>query len=159
MSSPGSPGVSTRVSTSPPPIVVATYDQAIGRMIVMALRLEGYAPHLYLNGEEAVEAILHQPCRAAILDVRLGKVDGLTICERVRATESVASVPIILLLMRDEVIRQACGHRLGINALLFMPFEVGELLSAVAATTPFVSPPRNGHVEKLAPGLMTQVGQ
>ena len=82
-------GVSAGASTSPPPIVVATYDQAIGRMIVMALRLEGYAPHLYANGQEALEAILHKPCRAAVLDARLGKVDGLTICERVRTTGGV----------------------------------------------------------------------
>jgi DNA-binding response OmpR family regulator len=86
MSSLNSPGSLAPESTSPPPIVVATYDQAIGRMMVMALRLEGYAPHLYRNEKEALEAILYQPCRVAVLDVRLGKVDCRTICERVRAT-------------------------------------------------------------------------
>ena len=88
MSSPSSPGSFAEESTSPPPIVVATYDRAIGRMIMMALRLAGYAPHLYANGEEALEAILREPCAAAILDAHLGKVDGLTICGRVRDTAS-----------------------------------------------------------------------
>ena len=88
MSSLGLLSSPARASTSPPPIVVATYDQAIGRMIVMALSLEGYAPHRYPNGEQALEAILREPCKAAVLDAHLGKVDGLTICQRVRTTES-----------------------------------------------------------------------
>ena len=147
MSSLSLPGSVAAESTSPLPIVVATYDRAIGRVIVMALRLEGYVPQLYANGAQALEAILSEPCAVAILDAHLGKVDGLTICGRVRATESVASVPVVLLLTHDDASLQALGSRLGINAFLFMPFEIPELLVAVAAATAIVSPPLDGHAE------------
>ena len=43
--------------------------------------------------------MLSKPCAAAILDAHLGKVDGLTICGRVRDTPSLAAVPILLLLL------------------------------------------------------------
>ena len=115
MSSLGLPGSSAPDSTSPPPIVVATYDHAMGKMVGMALRLAGYAPHLCANGEEALEAMLSKPCAAAILDAHLGKVDGLTICGRVRDTTFVAAVPILLLSLRDDASLQALGSRLGIN--------------------------------------------
>jgi two-component system response regulator MprA len=127
--------------------VVATYDQAIGKMMVMALRFAGYAPHLHINGEQALEAILRGPCAAAILDAHLGKVDGLTICRRVRATASVANVPILLLLTGDDASLQVLGSRLGINAFLFLPFEVSELLMAVAAMQAVVHAPLDGHAE------------
>ncbi|MGO8950006.1 MAG: response regulator transcription factor [Ktedonobacterales bacterium] len=147
MSSLSSPGSLALESTASLPIVVATYDRAIGRMIVMALRLAGYAPHLYANGEQAMEAILRGPCAAAILDAHLGKVDGLTICGRVRDTTSVASVPILLVLMHDDASLQARGSHLGINTFLFMPFEVSELLAAVAAMVAVVHSPLDGHAE------------
>ncbi len=147
MSSLDVPGSLAPESTSPFPIVVATYDQAIGRMIVMALRLAGYAPQLYANGEQALEAILREPCAAVILDAHLGKVDGLTICGRIRDTESRANVPILLILMHDDASLQARGSHLGINAFLFMPFEVSELLVVVAAMVTVVPSPLDGHAK------------
>jgi two-component system, OmpR family, response regulator ChvI len=130
---PVSPGQVTSVTTVPPPVVVATRDAAIGRMIAMALRLEGYGPHLFADAEQALAAMVGEPCAAAVLDLRLGKVDGLTVCQRVRASVPVSSMPIILLLTReDTAFLQARGKGLGANAVLFMPFEIRELLAAVA---------------------------
>ena len=49
--------------------------------------------------------------------------------------------------MRDDASLQACGSHLGINAFLFMPFEVSELLVAVAAMLTLVPPPLDGRTE------------
>ena len=137
-------------STSRPAIVIATRDPAIGRMIAMALRFEGYASQVYADGELALGALLATPCAAAVLDARLTKVDGPTLCQRVQATPSVASIPIILLVMRDEPVLQARGRRMGANAFLFLPFAIEELLATIAAVIALVptSPSLNGRVDE-----------
>lgn len=150
MSSSPAPGASALVTTSPPAIVVATRDPSIGRLVAMALRLDGYAPQVYADGEQALEALLSAPCAAAVLDARLPKIDGPTLCQRVRATPSVASVPIILLVMRDEPALQVRGRRLGATAFLVVPFVIEELLATVAGVIGLRLPPfssLDGHAE------------
>lgn len=147
MSSSGSPGSIASESAPQPTVIVATRDPAIGRVIVMALRLDGYAPRLYDDGEQAQEATLGVPCVAAVLDAFLPKVSGITICQSVRAAASISSLPIILLVMRDEATLRAHAQRVGASVCLIMPFAVQELLAAVAAVVSVVPPPLDGHAE------------
>ena len=103
MTSPPSPNDVTEVSTPPRSVMVATRDAALGRMIAMALRVQGRQPHLYSNGQQTLDALLAEPYTAALLDSHLPTVDGFTICERVRASTSTASaVPIVLLLLQED---------------------------------------------------------
>ena len=76
MSSLSSPSSAVSESPAPLPIVVATYDQAIGRMIVMALRLAGYAPQLYPNGEQSLEA-MHWDVRSGRLNQKVDPCPGV----------------------------------------------------------------------------------
>ena len=162
MSSSGSPRspVSFASTSAPlPTIVVATRDPAIGRVIVMALRLEGYAPDLFDDGEQAWEATLGEPCVAAVLDARLPKVGGITICQSVRATASISSLPIILLVMRDEATLRAGAQRVGVSACLLMPFAVQSsqpqsLLSSRSFPRPLMGALSNTQV--LDPGTYRQ---
>jgi two-component system, OmpR family, response regulator ChvI len=135
MSSPLLPSTVTAVSTLPAPAIVAARDAAMGRMIAMALRLEGYAPQLYTDGQQALEALLVEPCAAAILDAHLPTMDGLAISERMRAsTAPVSSVPIILLLMEEDATTwQISRQHLQVDAVFFIPFQIRDLIAAVAA--------------------------
>jgi DNA-binding response OmpR family regulator len=109
-------------------IAIATQEDQIGRLIALALRLSGYTPHLLSEQESALDTLLHEPYAAAIVDVQLAPVDGYTICQKVRA---VTSTPIILLLMRDDTPRRIRAQQAGASALLFLPFEIDELLTCV----------------------------
>jgi DNA-binding response OmpR family regulator len=121
------------VTTLATQVVVASRDAAVRQMIEMALQSDGYKPQLYADGELALEALLSGTCAAAVLDVHLPTVDGLAICQRVRASPLVASVPIILLLTHeDTLLWHANSHRLRINGVLYMPFRIHEILMAVA---------------------------
>ena len=142
MTSPPSPDDVTAVSTPPRSVMVATRDAALGRMIAMALRVQGYSPHLYSNGQQALEALLAEPYTAALLDGHLPTVDGFTVCERVRASTSTASaVPIVLLLLQeDTTLWQGQRQRLRLNAALFIPFQLPDLIAAVAAAVDGTSP-------------------
>jgi DNA-binding response OmpR family regulator len=137
MSSPPSPSAITAVSTLPTPIIVAARDAAIGRMIAMALRLEGYGPQLYTDGQQALEALLVGPCAAVILDAHLPTIDGLAISEHMRASSApVSSVPIILLLVEEDAAAwQTSRQQLQVDAVFFIPFQIRDLVAAVAEAT------------------------
>jgi DNA-binding response OmpR family regulator len=125
----------TAVITPPRRVLVATRDAALGRMIAMALQLQGYSPHLYCDGQQALDALVAEPFTAAVLDNHLPTVNGLAVCERVRAsTSTTSSVPIILLLLQEDApLRQEQRQRLRLNAAVFIPFQLPDLLAAVAA--------------------------
>jgi DNA-binding response OmpR family regulator len=112
-------------------------------MMAMALRLEGYHPQAYDDGRQALEALLDGPHALAILDAHLPTVDGLAICRRVRAsTPLVSSMPIILLMMQEDTAAWHVHWRhLQINTVLCIPFQIHELLAAVAAAIARGLPP------------------
>ena len=127
----------TSVAVAPLAVVVATRDPAIGRMISMALRLEGYLPRLYADREQALEALRSGPSAAAVLDLHLLKAGGAGICRRMRSSAFSSSVPIILLMMQeDKALLRAWEWGAGVSAILCLPFELRELLAAVAAAAP-----------------------
>jgi DNA-binding response OmpR family regulator len=137
MSPPPSPSALTAVSTLPTSVIVATQDAAIGRMIAMALRLEGYRPQLYTDGLQTLKALLVEPCAGVILDAHLPTIDGLAISEHVRAsTAPVSSVPIILLVMEEDAAAwQTSRQQLQIDAVVLIPFQIQDLVVEVAKAT------------------------
>jgi DNA-binding response OmpR family regulator len=134
MSSPPSQRAVTAVSTPPTPVIVATRDAAIGRMIAMALRMEGYKPQMYTDGQQTLEALQVRRCAAVILDAHLPTMDGLAISEHMRSsTDPVSTVPIILLLMEEDATAwQMRQQQLQIDAIFVIPFQIRDLVVAVA---------------------------
>jgi DNA-binding response OmpR family regulator len=124
-------------------IVVATSYAPLGRFITLALTVEGYQPRLFADGAQALEFLLSQPFAAAVLDVDLSRVDGFTICQRIRAF---SSTPVVLLLTRGEVSQQVRGRRVGATAFLFAPFGVDELLECMKVMLPNGDRPANERV-------------
>jgi DNA-binding response OmpR family regulator len=118
---------------TPATIVVAASYPPLGRFIALALRLDGYEPHLLADGAGALAYLLSQPFAAAILDVELSRVDGFTVCQRVRA---VSSAPIILVLPQDGRSHHVHARSVGASAVLSLPCGVEELLACVQALVP-----------------------
>ena len=135
MSSPPSPDALTALTTGSHTVLVATGDAALGRMVAMALQLQGYSCRLSSDGQQALEALLAEPVAAAVLDSHLPIVDGFTVCERLRFSASKASsIPVILLLLQeDTALWQRESERLQPSVALFIPFQLTNLLAAVAA--------------------------
>ena len=75
------------------------------------------------TGENAPELIL--------LDLMLPKMNGLEICQRLRAAE--VETPMIMLTARSAASDAAFGLKLGADDYISKPFDVGELLARVAA--------------------------
>lgn len=109
-------------------ILTADDDPQILRLVARNLQLEGYDVVTAIDGQEALEHLEAQKFDLAILDVMMPKLDGFTVCARVR---EFSSVPIIMVTARGQDQDKIHGLDLGADDYLTKPFSVEELLARV----------------------------
>ena len=111
-------------------ILTAYDDPQLLRLVMRNLQLEGYEVLMASDGKQALEQIeAHQP-DLVLLDVMMPKLDGFTVCQRVR---EFSSVPIIIVTARGQDQDKVRGLDLGADDYLTKPFSVEELLARVRA--------------------------
>jgi DNA-binding response OmpR family regulator len=111
-------------------IVVADDDLQLLRLVTRNLELEGYEPIATTDGQQALEAIERRQPDLALLDVMMPKLDGFTVCVRVR---EFSNVPIVILTARGQDQDKIYGFDVGADDYLTKPFNVDELLARVRA--------------------------
>lgn len=109
-------------------ILAADDDPQILRLVARNLQLEGYEVVTAIDGQEALEHLEAQQFDLAILDIMMPKLDGFTVCARVR---EFSSVPIIMVTARGQDQDKIHGLDLGADDYLTKPFSVEELLARV----------------------------
>jgi len=65
-----------------------------------------------------------------ILDLKLPKVDGLTVLERMRADERTKLVPVVILTSSKEEQDMIKGYRLGANSYVRKPVDFAQFIEA-----------------------------
>jgi ligand-binding sensor domain-containing protein/signal transduction histidine kinase/DNA-binding response OmpR family regulator len=79
------------------------------------------------NGEAALERLQKSVPDAIISDVIMPKVDGLTLCKKVKENINTSHIPFILLTAKSTVSSKLEGLDVGANAYLPKPFNLKEL--------------------------------
>src|SRR5256714_13462127 len=111
-------------------ILTADDDPQLLRLVMRNLQLEDYNVLVASDGKQALEQIeTHQP-DLVLLDVMMPKMDGFTVCQRVR---EFSAVPIIIVTARGQDQDKIRGLDLGADDYLTKPFSVDELLARVRA--------------------------
>jgi DNA-binding response OmpR family regulator len=128
-------------------VLVVEDEPKIARFIRKGLTEEGYAVDVAGNGEEAIAYALSAPFDLIILDLLLPRVDGITVCRKVR--ESNMSVPILILTARDSIEDRVTGLDAGADDYLVKPFAFAELLARIRA---LLRRPRTSKPDILAVG-------
>ena len=111
-------------------ILTADDDPQLLRLVSRNLELEDYEVITASNGQQALEMIEFQMPDLVLLDVMMPKMDGFTVCQRVRAF---STVPILLITARGQDQDKVRGLDLGADDYLTKPFSVDELLARVRA--------------------------
>jgi CheY-like chemotaxis protein len=118
--------------------VLVVDDEPLIREIVRALlEDEGYAVECAEDGVEALAVVEAAPIDLVISDVVMPRLDGRTLAQRLRARR--AALPIVLM----SANRAASGIP-GI-ALMPKPFDLDDLLDAVATALAAAAHAENGH--------------
>ncbi len=82
-------------------------DPAIADVYAFPLRLAGYEVEIAPDGEAALLALEANPPAMMLLDIRLPKLDGLQVLERLRAAGNPLPVVVLSIHMDGETIRRA----------------------------------------------------
>lgn len=109
-------------------ILVVDDDTALAEMIGIVLRTEGFDTVFCGDGLKAVDAWRTERPDLILLDLMLPGMDGIEICNRVRAE---SGVPIIMLTARTDTADVVKGLESGADDYIVKPFNPKELVARI----------------------------
>ncbi|HEY3862625.1 MAG TPA: response regulator transcription factor [Verrucomicrobiae bacterium] len=112
-------------------ILVVEDDNKIASFVVKGLKQSGYAVDRCADGEEALVLAETTTYDAAIVDVMLPKLDGLSFIQRLRARK--IQLPVIILSAKATVDDRIKGLQAGGDDYLTKPFAFSELTARLHA--------------------------
>ena len=118
----------------PNPLIFVVEDESDLREIMLYnLRREGYQAQGFESGSEGLEAIRANQPNLVILDLMLPDMDGLTVCQQVRAESAIKATPIIIVSAKEEESDVVIGLGIGADDYVPKPFSTRELIARVKA--------------------------
>jgi CheY-like chemotaxis protein len=94
-------------------VLVVEDDESVARMYRLKLELDGYIVDVAGDGIVALERARALAPDIIFLDIRLPKLDGIGVLEALRADESTAGIPVVILSNWNEKELVERGARLG----------------------------------------------
>ena len=111
-------------------ILIVDDEKPIVDILVYNLQKEGYRTIEANDGITAVDMALEKKPDLILLDIMLPRLDGLSVCKRIKNS---LNVPILMLTAKDGEIDKILGLELGADDYITKPFSVRELVARVKA--------------------------
>jgi DNA-binding response OmpR family regulator len=111
-------------------VLVIDDDATLLGLMAEHLSRAAYRVITAVNGTTGLETFSDHHPDLVILDVMMPRMDGWTVCERLR---EISDVPIIMLTAKDEEQDRLRGFRLGVDDYVVKPFSFAELVARVGA--------------------------
>ena len=125
-------------------ILIVDDEQPIVDILVYNLQKEGYKTIEAGDGITAVDMALDQKPDLILLDIMLPRLDGLSVCKRIKNS---LNVPILMLTAKDSEIDKILGLELGADDYITKPFSVRELVARVKANLRKVEAVSNSNID------------
>lgn len=114
-------------------ILLAEDEKALSKVLKRILEKSNYTVDAVYNGDDALELIREGNYDAAVLDIMMPKMDGITVLKKLR--ESGNRTPVIMLTAKSEIEDKVLGLDSGANDYLTKPFDSRELLARIRSIT------------------------
>jgi DNA-binding response OmpR family regulator len=112
-------------------VLVVEDDKKIASFVMNGLRQAGFAVDHAGDGEEGVHLAMHESYDAAVIDIMLPRLDGLSLIDEIR--RSGVTTPVLILSAKRTVDDRVKGLEAGGDDYLTKPFAFSELLARVQA--------------------------
>ena len=111
-------------------ILIVDDEQKIVDLLVHNLTREGYNTLEANDGQTAINIALEKRPDLILLDVMLPRIDGLTVCKKIK---NAYNVPILMVSAKDDELDKIVGLELGADDYITKPFGVREVVARVKA--------------------------
>ena len=112
-------------------ILIVDDEEPIINLLEYNLEKEGYNLIEARDGETGLKLAFDKKPDLILLDLMLPRIDGLTVCKRIR--NSPLNIPIIMISAKAEEIDKILGLELGADDYITKPFSIRELVARVKA--------------------------
>ena len=113
-------------------VLVVEDEASIREMVALNLKMAGWEVVEAPSAERALELMHHgEECDAALLDIMLPGMDGLSLCETIRRENN--EIGIIIVSAKGQESDKIRGLSIGADDYITKPFSVSELLARVEA--------------------------
>jgi CheY-like chemotaxis protein len=117
-------------------ILIADDNADIRSAMAMLLTMQGHQVMTAADGIQAVAAVAETPPDAALLDISMPGLDGLSACRRIRAAPGGTDIKLIAVTGWDQDQDPARSREAGFDAHLTKPVGGGVLLDLLAQLCP-----------------------
>jgi two-component system response regulator ChvI len=124
------PAVEERPASERRTIALVDDDRNILTTVSIALQAEGFATRVYSDGEAALKALNENPPDLAVLDIKMPRMDGMELLQRLRAH---SALPVIFLTSKDEEGDEEAGFEMGADDYIAKPFSLRLLIARIRA--------------------------
>ena len=111
-------------------ILIVDDEKNIVDILRFNLIKDGFSTIEASDGEQAVHMALNEKPDLILLDVMLPKMDGFTVCRKLR--ESI-STPIIMITAKEEEVDKVLGLELGADDYITKPYSTRQLMARIKA--------------------------
>ena len=111
-------------------ILIVDDEKMILNLLSCNLIKEGYNVIEATDGLEAISIAQEKRPDLILLDVMLPKLDGLSVCKRIK---NMMNIPILMVTAKDDELDKILGLELGADDYITKPFSIRELLARVKA--------------------------
>jgi len=121
-------------------VLVVDDDAQVRALCAQILTEEGYQVVATRSGSEALQRAREVSPHLAIVDVIMPGMNGIELCQSLRATPDLPGLPILFLTAKRDIVDKAAGFAVGGDDYLTKPFDVRELVMRVRALLRRASP-------------------
>lgn len=114
-------------------ILVVDDEKSIMELLVFNLQKEGYNTLEAYDGVTAVEMAINEKPDLILLDVMIPKLDGISVCKKIRYALNISNIPILMISAKDTESDKIVGLEMGADDYITKPFQIREVMARIKA--------------------------
>ncbi|HKZ56045.1 MAG TPA: response regulator [Anaerolineales bacterium] len=112
-------------------ILIAEDERDIRDLIAFTLRFNGHQVIEATNGEEALRLTTKEKPDLVLLDVRMPRMTGYEVCQRIKEDASLTDIPVLFLSAKGQETEVKAGLESGAADYILKPFSPDQLMERV----------------------------